>query len=125
MNWLPEQKLIPQLRLGPRIGAIRELSSQAIFYPNLIRGLLMYGVAYYNTPIINYIPDWLFFASIPILYIGAAVFHYVIVHKALVSFNSTQGADEGVNPQYKRMVDDHEDIHERLDLIQEKLESEE
>jgi len=106
--------LLPQLRLGPRVGMVLEQARHAMFYPNVLRSLVVWAIGYYNTPLGAVLPEWAFYTSIPLLYIGAILFHHIVLHKAWIEFTTGQGADEEANPQFRKMVDDHDDIRERL-----------
>ena len=123
VDW-PDEALLPQVKLGPRLGGAKELATHTMFYVQLPMALVNWSVGYYATPLHTMLPLWLWYGLVPVLFTAAAAFHYVVVHKSWVAFTTGQGADEEANPQYSRMVDDHEELVARLDRIAARLDAE-
>lgn len=114
-------KLLPQFRLGARVGGALELASQTMRYISIPNQLMIAALAYYNTPVQQFLPVWVWFAAIPTGYVAAMLAHHTFLHKAWVEYNSTQNADPTVNPHYKDMLDGFERMDERLDELEEKI----
>ena len=116
-----DQRILPQFRLGARVGGALELASQTMRYISIPNQLMIAALAYYNTPVQQFLPVWLWFTAIPLGYGLAMVAHHVLLHKAWVEYNSTQNADPTVNPHYKDMLDGFERLEGRLDELEAKV----
>ncbi len=119
---LREEKILPQFKLSSRIGGLKEQAGHAMFYINLPMALVNWSVGYYATPLHDILPVYAWYGLVPFLFGGAVAFHHIFVHKSWVAFNTEQGADTEVNPQYRRMLDDHDELADELEEIRAALE---
>jgi len=113
--------LLPQLQLGPRIGALKEQVSHAMFFINVPMTLVNLSVGYYATPIQNLLPLWLWYTGAMAVFAVAVVGYHVLIHKSWVRFTTGQGADVDANPQYERMVEEHEQLLDEIVRLRQEL----
>lgn len=117
---------LPQLKLGPRIGGVKELATRATFYNGIANTLMVAGFYYQSDPAVPgtglSIQEVLpaveaFYLALVAGGLAVMMFEHVVMVKAQAEYNQLQAFDEDVSPIRR----DVGEIADRLDDIEERL----
>lgn len=119
-------KLLPQLRLGPRIGGAKELATRVAFYNGIANTLMVAGFYYQSNPIVPGTPLRIqsvlpaveaFYLTLVVGGFGVMLFEHVVMVKAQAEYNQLQDFDENVSP----IRQDVQELKESIERIETKL----
>lgn len=115
-DYIPAVKrkgIVPQLELGPRLGAARTIFEKAGMYERLFTVIVLSNVVYYQDGLGTYIrmafPElWAWYAFLGLIAApGVALWVYSVELSSVYTFNQTQLAERNRNPTYQLVEDIH------------------
>lgn len=119
-------KLLPQLKLGPRVGGAKELATRVAFYNGIANTLMVAGVYYSSNTIIpgttyrlqELVPSVAaFYGGLAFMGFAAMAFEHIIMVKAQAEYNQLQNFDEDVSPIRQEV----RELQESIDRIEDKI----
>lgn len=120
------RRVLPQLKLGPRIGGAKELATRVAFYNGIANTLMVAGFYYQSNPVVPGTPLRIqsvlpaveaFYGTLIAGGLAVMLFEHVVMVKAQAEYNQLQDFDEDVSP----IRQDIHDVQDTLSRMEQRL----